>query len=147
MAETLMRGRFRDVDAGTPHVIDEKLITDRCVAVLEMENSRPLRLADLTEPLWQLGFDTQVLSTPNYFAPNRWSAALHDNDAILDGIYFHSRFANAASVALFSDRVSLVRCGTSVPLIDHPSLPAFLDRFNIGVADPGGADWQAEDAF
>jgi hypothetical protein len=147
MAETLMRGRFRDVDAGTPHVIDEKLITDRCVAVLEMENARPLRLADLTEPLWQLGFDTQVLSTPNYFAPNRWSAALHENEASVDGIYFRSRFANAVSVALFSDRVRLVRRGTSVPLIGHPSLPAFLDRFNIGVADPGGADWQAEDAF
>lgn len=28
MAETLMRGRFRGVDAGTPHVIDEKVITD-----------------------------------------------------------------------------------------------------------------------
>ncbi|GJH16133.1 hypothetical protein CBA19CS22_06345 [Caballeronia novacaledonica] len=52
MAETLMRGRFRGVEAETPHVIDEKAITDRCVAVLEMENARPLRLEDLTEPRW-----------------------------------------------------------------------------------------------
>ncbi|SAK75067.1 RES domain protein [Caballeronia temeraria] len=146
MAETLMRGRFRDVDAGMPHVIDEKAITDRCVAVLEMEIARTLRLADLTQPLWQFGFDTQVLSTPDYFAPNRWSAALHDNDAMVDGIYFQSRFANSVSVALFGDRASLVQRGTSVPLIDHPDLPAFLDRFNIGIADPSGANWQAEEA-
>lgn len=145
MAETLMRGRFRGVDASMPHAIDEQAIADRCVAVLESENGRPLRLADLTEPLWQFGFDTQVLSTPNYLAPNRWSAALHDNKAILDGIYFHSRFANSVSVALFSDRARLVQRGASVPLVDHPALPAFLDRFNIGIADPGGADWRAED--
>lgn len=144
MAETLMRGRFRGVDAGMPHVIDEKAITDRCVAVLEMENARPLRLADLTQPLWQLGFDTQVLSTPNYFAPNRWSAALHDNEASVDGIYFHSRFANSVSVALFSDRAILVQKGNTVPLNEHSALPAFLDRFSIGIADPGGADWRRE---
>jgi hypothetical protein len=142
MAETLMRGRFRGVDAGMPRVIDEKAITDRCVAVLEMKDTRLVRLADLTQPLWQFGFNTQVLSTPNYFAPNRWSAALHDNEASVDGIYFHSRFANSVSVALFSDRASLVPQGTSVPLVDHPALPAFLDRFEIGIADPGGADWQ-----
>lgn len=144
MAETLMRGRFRGSDAGMPHTIDEKAITDRCVAVLEAKDVRLVRLADLTQPLWQFGFDTQVLSTPNYSAPNRWSAALHDNEASVDGIYFHSRFANSASVALFSDRASLVQQGTSVPLVDHPALPSFLNRFGIGIADPGGADWQKE---
>ncbi|MDR5753001.1 MULTISPECIES: hypothetical protein [unclassified Caballeronia] len=62
----------------------------------------------------------------------------------MDGIYFHSRFANSVSVALFSDPASLVRKGNSVPLIEHPTLPAFLDRFGFGIADPGGADWRRE---
>ena len=143
MAETLMRGRYRGVRATAPHVIDEQAIIERCVATLGCEDPRALRLADLTQPLWQFGFNAQVLSTPDYSAPNEWSSAIHCNIANLDGIYFKSRFANGVSVAIFSDRVRLVQRGASVPLLDHPDLPDFLDRFGIGIADPGGADWQS----
>lgn len=142
MAETLMRGRYRGVDATIPHIIDEQAIIERCVATLGCEDARALRLADLTQPLWQFGFDTQVLSTPDYAAPNKWSAAIHDNLANLDGIYFNSRFANAVSIAIFSGRARLVQRGASIPLLDHPELPDFLDRFQIGIADSSGAHWQ-----
>lgn len=125
---------FRTLSANKP--------VERCVATLGCEDARALRLADLTQPLWQFGFDTQVLSTPDYSAPNKWSAAIHDNVANLDGIYFNSRFANAVSVAIFSGRARLVQRGASIPLLDHPELPDFLDRFQIGIADASGAHWQ-----
>lgn len=99
MAETLMRGRFRGVEAETPHVIDEKAITDRCVAVLEMENARLCALR-ISPNLGGSRDSTCRFSTPNYFAPNRWSAALLDDEAFVDSIYFRSRFANVISVAL-----------------------------------------------
>jgi hypothetical protein len=34
MAETLMRGRYRGVDATIPHIIGEQAIIERCVATL-----------------------------------------------------------------------------------------------------------------
>jgi hypothetical protein len=142
MAETLMRGRYRGVGATAPHVIDEQAIIERRVATLGCEDPRALRLADLTQPLWSLGFDAHELSTPDYSAPNEWSSAIHGNVANLDGIYFNSRFANRVSVAIFSDRLQLIQRGASVPLFDHPELPDFLDRFGIGIADARGADWQ-----
>ncbi|KMZ11167.1 hypothetical protein BHUM_04454c [Candidatus Burkholderia humilis] len=145
MAETLMRGRFRGLDAGAPHVIEERAILDRCVATIEPRAPRILRLADLTQPLWQFGFNTQVLSTPEYSAQNQWSVALHDNANLIDGIYFRSRFANATSVAIFDDRVQMTQQGRSTPLRDYPGLASFLDRFNVGIADPSGVAWRSDD--
>jgi len=143
MAETVMRDRYHGVSVGLQHMIEEKDITGRCVAVLGFEEARPLRLADLTGPLWRFGFDARVLSVADYTVPNLWSRAIHDNHQQLDGIYFRSRYANDVSVAIFGDRTLLVRRGNSIPLHQHSGLPGFLDRFEIGIADPDGADWQA----
>ncbi|MEX3937810.1 RES domain-containing protein [Paraburkholderia phymatum] len=141
MAETIMRDRYQGLRVNVPHVIEETDITSRSVATLGLEDARPLRLADLTVPLWRFGFDARVLSVNDYKVPNLWSRALHDNHSNLDGIYFRSRFGNDVSVAIFSDRATLVRRGESVPLSSHPELPGFLDRFEIGIADPDGAHW------
>jgi hypothetical protein len=46
------------------------------------------------------------------------------------------------SVALFSDRVDMAYRAKSIPLIDYPGLADFLDRFNIGIADPDGVSWR-----
>jgi hypothetical protein len=146
MAETIMRGRYHGVKVGVQHVIDEWDITSRSVATLGFEEARPLRLADLTGPLWHFGFDARVLSVGTYAVPNLWSRAIHDNPQRLDGIYFRSRYANDMSVAIFGDRALLVRRGESIPLHQHPGLPGFLDRFEIGIADSDGDDWRAAGA-
>ncbi|WOD14155.1 RES domain-containing protein [Paraburkholderia kirstenboschensis] len=143
MAETIMRDRYQGVNVGEQHMIDESAITSRAVAVLGVETARPLRLADLTRPLWQYGFDARVLTVADYTAPNLWSRAIHDNHQQLDGIYFRSRYANEISVAVFSDRARLAPRGASIPLRRHPGLEGFLDRFQIGIADPGGVNWRA----
>lgn len=142
MAETIMRDRYEGFDAGLPHLIDEKDITSRSVTVLGLEDARTLRLADLTQPLWTLGFDASVLSVSDYAAPNLWSVAIHENQLNLDGIYFRSRYANDVSVAIFSDRATLVPRAESTPLHQHRGLGDFLDRYNIGIADPSGEGWQ-----
>jgi hypothetical protein len=36
----------------------------------------------------------------------------------------------------------LVCRGESTPLIQHPDLPEFLDRFGIGIADGSSDFWQ-----
>jgi hypothetical protein len=142
MAETIMRDRYHGVEAGAPHVIEEKDITSRSVAILGLEEARPLRLADLTQPLWRFGFDSGVLSVPDYSVPNLWSLAIHDNHQNLDGLYFRSCFANEVSVAIFGDRATLVRRGDSIPLHQYADLPGFLDRFETGIADSDGDDWR-----
>lgn len=142
MAETIMRERFQGVDARVPHLIEEADLTTRCIATLGFEDSRSLKLADLTQPLWQHGFDGRVLTVGAYAVPNLWSAAIHENRQDFDGIYFRSRYANDISVAIFSDRATLVRRGESIPLIQHPDLPEFLDRYGIGIAPESGSGWR-----
>jgi len=137
-----MRGRYHGVEPGMPHVIEEKDITSRSVAILGLDEARALQLADLTQPLWRFGFDTGVLSVPDYSVPNLWSLAIPDNRQNHDGIYFRSRFANEVSVAIFGDRATLVRRGDSIPLHQYAALSGFLDRFEIGIADPDGDDWR-----
>ena len=143
LAETIFRDRFRGGDAGVARLIDERDISERSIATLGFGESRPLRLADLTQPLFHYGFDTGVLSMPDWSIPNRWSLAIHDHPLRLDGIYYRSRFANAESVAIFSDRATLVQRDQSTPLLQHPQLASFLDRYDIGIAISGGAHWMA----
>ncbi|MGB8421339.1 RES family NAD+ phosphorylase [Paraburkholderia sp.] len=144
MAETIMRDRYLGLEATEPRVVDERDITERCISTLGFGEARNLNLADLTAPLWQFGFDAQVLSVSDYRAPNLWSAAIHANTANLDGIYFRSRYSNEPSVAVFGDRALLVKRGAPIPLHMHPETPGFLDRFNIGIADSAGEDWQTD---
>lgn len=142
MAETIMRDRFQGIDTRVAHLIEEADLTSRCIATLGFGVPRSLKLADLTQPLWQHGFDGRVLTVADYAVPNIWSAAIHQNRQEFDGIYFRSRYANDISVAVFSDRAALVRRGESIPLIQHPDLPDFLDRYGIGIAPESGAGWR-----
>ena len=127
MAETLVRDRFAGAPA--PLVLEESRLRLRCLSLLAPAAPR-LRLADLTVPMVGLGFSTQVLATPDYRVPNLWSRAVHEHSAGVDGIYFVSRFANEASVALF-DRAPLMVRGEPVPLLDCPQLERFLEQYDI----------------
>ncbi|MFD2366808.1 RES family NAD+ phosphorylase [Pseudoduganella sp. GCM10020061] len=129
MAETLVRDRFAGSVA--PLVLEESRLKLRCLSLLEPAGPG-LRLADFTAPLFGLGFSTQVLATPDYLAPNLWSRAVHDHPARVDGIYFVSRYANEASVAVF-DRARLAACGAPVPLLECPELGPFLARHDIAL--------------
>jgi hypothetical protein len=129
MAETVIRDRF--AGAAAPLVIEESRLRLRCLSLLAPA-SQTLRLADLSAPLFGLGFSTQVLATPDYLAPNLWSRALHDHPARVDGIYFVSRYANAASVALF-DRVRVAARGAPVPLLECEQLERFLGEHDIAL--------------
>lgn len=141
MAETIMRDRYLGLHAAEQRYVDERDFFERSIAMLGFSEARSLRLADLTVQLWQFGFEGQVLSVSDYRAPNRWSAAIHDNVANLDGIYFRSRYSSEPSVAVFGDRARLVQRGASIPLHQHPDTAGFLDRFNIGIADASGEGW------
>jgi len=71
MAETIMRDRYLGVNAAEQRYIDERDLFERSIATLGFGEARSLHLADLTAPLWQFGFDGQVLSIGDYRAPNR----------------------------------------------------------------------------
>ena len=58
------------VDTRVPHIIQEADLTERCIATLGFEEVRSLRLADLSQPLWHLGFDARVLTVADYTDPN-----------------------------------------------------------------------------
>lgn len=73
MAEAVIRGKF--IGSTLPLLLDESTLLERSVSALGHALPRALRLADLTKPLIGLGFTAQVLSDPNYAAPNQWSKA------------------------------------------------------------------------
>ncbi|MFM0007471.1 hypothetical protein PQR57_41805 [Paraburkholderia dipogonis] len=87
-------------------------------------------------------FDGRVLTVADYAVPNLWSAAIHQNRQHFDGIYFRSRYANDISVAIFSDRATLVSRGESTPLVQHPAMSDFLDRYGISIAPESGLGWR-----
>ncbi len=131
MAETVIRGSFQG--GTTPLWLDEADLSTRSVSELGFEEERPLVLADLTQPLFHLGFDNRVLSVADYRGPNLWSTAIYQAFPHLDGLYFVSRFANVPCVAIF-DRARLAIRGTPVPLTKHPLLEGFLDHYQISIA-------------
>lgn len=137
MAEAVLRDRFQG--QSLPLLLDEEELTQRSISDLGTTLGRPLQLADLTQPVFQLGMDNRVLSTADYRGPNLWSRAIHDAFPGLDGIYFTSRFANEPSVAIF-DRAPMVARGAPVPLDRFHLLPDFLNTYNIGIA-PSGDPW------
>lgn len=128
MAETVVRDRFEEMLL--PLVLTESELAQKAVSTLVF-TPRPLRLADLTETCWQLGLTTQVLADPSYVVSNAWSLAIHSHPEQVDGVYFRSRYANAPSVALFSDRAQVARIGNAEPLLASPHLLPFLTRFIV----------------
>lgn len=137
MAEAVLRDRFQG--QSLPMLLDEEELTQRSVSDLGTTLGRPLRLADLTQPVFHLGMDNRILSTADYRGPNLWSRAIHDAFPDLDGLYFTSRFANEPSVAIF-DRAPMVARGAPVPLDRFYLLPGFLDAYHIGIA-PLASPW------
>ena len=129
LAETLIRDRY--VAAAAPLVLEESRLRMRCLSLLAPERG-VLRVADLTEPLFGMGFSTQVLAAPDCAAPRLWSRAVHDHPVRVDGIYFVSRFANEPSLALF-DRTRLAACGAPVPLMECAGMEQFLQRHEIAI--------------
>lgn len=128
MAETVIRDRFEN--QRLPIVLSETELGERSVSLLGQDTPRLLRLADLTQPLFTLGFTGQILTDPCYAVPNLWSKAVYDHPDNFDGIYFRSRYANAPSIAIF-DRCSVVQRGPAVPLLASPYLGPFLDHHGI----------------
>ncbi|AOY97839.1 hypothetical protein BKK79_37825 (plasmid) [Cupriavidus sp. USMAA2-4] len=135
MAEAVIRDRFQGKSC--PLLLDEDELNRRCISDLGTTLGRPLRLADLTRPHFHLGMDNRVLSTTahNYRGPNLWSVAIHDAYPNIDGIYFTSRFANEASVAIF-DRAPLIARGDPIPLVKFHQLRGFLAKYDVGIGPP-----------
>ena len=131
MAETVIRDRFQHQSA--PILLSESMLGERSLSLLSPVSGTILRLADLTQPLFTLGFTAQILSDPDYTAPNAWSMAIFGHPQQLDGIYFRSRYANAPSIAIF-DRCQLRQLGPAIPLPAFPELGPFLDAYEIGLA-------------
>lgn len=131
MAETVIRDRFQRQAA--PILLSEAALVERSISLIAPISAAILRLADLTRPLFTIGFTAQILSDPDYTAPNAWSKALFGHPQQLDGIYFRSRYANEPSIAMF-DRCKLAPHGPAIPLLTFPALGPFLDQYDIGLA-------------
>jgi len=137
MSETVVRGRFQG--SPLPWLLDEQELTSRCITSLGTQLARPLRLADLTKPHVQLGMDNRVFSVDDYRGPNLWSTAIYQAYPDIDGIYFTSKYANEASVAIF-DRAPLIIREGPIPLLQFHMLPAYLETCRVDIA-PAGGDW------
>lgn len=128
--ETVIRSRF--VQRSLPLLVEAVELKARSVSVLSWKETRPLRVADFTQPLVALGGDALVLSSPEYDVTNQWSSAVFSHPDWVDGILYRSRFSLQECIAIF-DRARLIECDTPIPLISHPDLPRILDRYGIGI--------------
>lgn len=128
MAETVIRNSFEH--GHLPLLVDQHEIDTHSISTIGLSTARELVLADLTQPLFPLGGNAQILATGDYRLPNLWSSAIHAHPERVDGIYFRSRYANEPCVALF-DRANLLACASPVALTRFPGLGAFLDQYNI----------------
>lgn len=130
MAETVIRGIFASSEV--PLQIDEQALETRCISRLILPGGRRLRLADLSRPLFPIGGTSQIFSDGDYSKPNEWSQAIHDHPALVDGLYYPSRFSNLACVAVF-ERTLLVTEGSPIVLSKHPDLEEFFERYRIDI--------------
>jgi len=130
LAETVIRDRFQN--SALPLLIDESELSSRSVSSLGLSVPRALRLANLNDPLFSIGASTQILSDPNYAVTNLWSKAIYGHPAMVDGIYFRSRYANDLCVAIF-DRVKLITRGDPIAVLSYPGIGDFLNKYHIGI--------------
>lgn len=108
-----------------------KTITVSSLAVTglaQIRTSRDLQLIDLAESggLARIGADARLCSDCDYSLTQKWSKAIYDHPASVDGIFFRSRLDPARFACAVFDRASAVVTADRLGKLTRPEHAAAL---------------------
>lgn len=135
-AETILHqdGQF----TGDTWLIDEKNILARHIIGFQRPKQPLLGLVNLTGAyLKALGLNNDLCSSDDYTASMAVSAAVHDQIPHVDGLIYVSRQMNTGHAIVLFERSGLERSSAVMPLKNHPTYGALLDKFNVAIFPSG----------
>jgi hypothetical protein len=130
--ETILRDR-RDGLVGEIEIAESEL-TDRHYSEISVREQ--LRLVDLGDDgLLQMGIPTDVARGRNQALARKWSVAIHEHPAAVDGIVYPSRLNNETNLAIYDRAVAKLAAKDIYDLDRAPGIGAVLDRFEVAFTD------------
>lgn len=111
-------------------VMDETELTDRHYSLIAVRE--PLRLVNFGDDgLLQMGIPTDVARGRSQGLARKWSLAIYDHPAAVDGILYPSRLNNETNLAIFDRAVTKLSSQSTHDLDKAPGIGGILDRFEI----------------
>lgn len=126
--ETILRDRRDGVVGGIE--IAEAELADRYYSRVSVR--QPLRLVDLGDDgLLRMGIPTDVARGRNQALARKWSLAIHEHPAGVDGIIYPSRLNNETNLAIYDRAIAKLEAESRCDLDRAPGIGAVLDRFEV----------------
>lgn len=130
--ETILRDR-RDGLVGEVEIAESEL-TDRYYSQISV--AEPLRLIDLQDDgLLRMGIPTDVARGRSQALARKWSLAIYEHPAAVDGILYPSRLNNETNLAIYDRAISRLAARGSCDLDKAPGIGSVLDRFEVAFTD------------
>jgi hypothetical protein len=100
----------------------------------EVRTTSPLQLVDLREdgPL-RMGIPSDVVRGRTQSLARKWSLAIFDHPAHIDGIIYPSRLNGEANLAIYDRSVPKLRAASTADLVDAPGLGDLLNEFLVAL--------------
>lgn len=130
--ETILRDQ-RDGLVGELEIAESEL-TDRHYSEISIRES--LRLVDLADDaLLQMGIPTDVARGRNQALARKWSVAIYEHPAGVDGILYPSRLNNEINLAIYDRAITKLAAVGTCNLEVAPEIGTILDRFQVAFVD------------
>ncbi|MBJ7439483.1 MAG: RES family NAD+ phosphorylase [Sphingopyxis sp.] len=130
--ETILRDR-RDGLVGEIE-IEESELSDRYYS--QISAREPLRLINLNDDgLVQMGIPTDVARGRSQTLARKWSLAIYEHPAAIDGILYPSRLNNETNMAIYDRATSKLSEVRTCDLDKAPGIGPVLDRFQVAFMD------------
>lgn len=128
--ETILRDR-RDGTVGEID-LEESELTDRNYS--EIQVRAPLRLIDLRDDrLVRMGIPTDVARGTHQALARRWSLAIFNHPAAVDGIVYPSRLINQTNLAIYDRAIAKLTPQKTVGLDRAPGIGRVLDDYKVAL--------------
>lgn len=128
--ETILRDQRDGIVGDVP--IEERELDDRLYSVLRTRE--PLRLLDLQGdgPL-RMGIPSDVVRGRTQTLARKWSLAIYDHPAHVDGLIYPSRLNGETNLAIYDRAVTKLASSTSCELSLAPGIADALDDFAVAL--------------
>jgi hypothetical protein len=112
--------------------VDETEITDRLYS--EVAIDRALKLVDLRgDAPVKMGMPSDVVRGRTQTLARKWSLAIHDHPAAVDGIIYPSRLSNEVNLAVYDRAVLKLAPHSTGPLNRAPNIGRLLTDFQVAL--------------
>jgi RES domain len=112
--------------------IEEAEITDRLYS--EIAIGRALKLVDLRSDLpVKMGIPSDVVRGRTQTLARKWSLAIYEHPAAVDGIIYPSRLSTEVNLAVYDRAVSKLTPRSTGPLEKAPNIGRLLTDFQVAL--------------